>query len=146
MLAKPGALSLPLSTATRLVGFLVDNGYAQRMPDPDDRRIVRVALTDSGRQFYKVMGKHLTENVQRVLGSLTTEGIAIQCSRGPKAILVNNGRVAEVECMVFTAVLDAEGRFNPSFCKEEVSVIEGDTVILAVTNSIGKHGRRLGRN
>ena len=60
------------------------------------------------------------------------EGIAIQCSRGPKAILGSNGRVAGLECMVCTAVFDAEGRFRPTFCEEEVSVIEGDTVILAI--------------
>ncbi|MBA7481769.1 hypothetical protein ES707_17245 [subsurface metagenome] len=33
------ALSVPLSTTTRIVDWLVDNGYAQRLPDQEDRRI-----------------------------------------------------------------------------------------------------------
>ncbi|MGA2821618.1 MAG: MarR family transcriptional regulator, partial [Anaerolineales bacterium] len=38
-------LDVPLSTATRIMDWMVDNGYAQRLPDPEDRRVVRVALT-----------------------------------------------------------------------------------------------------
>jgi NADPH-dependent glutamate synthase beta subunit-like oxidoreductase len=60
------------------------------------------------------------------------EGVTIQCSRGPKSIVGNNGRVAGVECIACTAVFDAAGRFSPTFCEDEVSVIEGDTVILAI--------------
>lgn len=35
-------------TMTRLVGLLEQAGMVQRRPDPGDRRIVRVALTESG--------------------------------------------------------------------------------------------------
>src|SRR5947209_6699489 len=35
------ALDVPLSTATRIVDGLVEHGYAERVNDPDDRRIVR---------------------------------------------------------------------------------------------------------
>ena len=40
------ALSLPFSTATRMVDYLVARGYIQRLSDTTDRRVVRVALTD----------------------------------------------------------------------------------------------------
>ncbi len=35
-------LNVPLSTATRIMDWLVKSGYAERLPDPQDRRVVRV--------------------------------------------------------------------------------------------------------
>lgn len=67
------ALSVPLSTATRMVDWLVDNGYAQRLPDPDDRRIVRVALTDSGRRLHEAAESYIAQRVQQILSPLTAE-------------------------------------------------------------------------
>jgi len=60
------------------------------------------------------------------------EGVQIYCSKGPKSILGKDGQVTGLECMRCTAVFDAEGRFNPSFDKGEVSVIDGDMVIIAI--------------
>jgi NADPH-dependent glutamate synthase beta subunit-like oxidoreductase/coenzyme F420-reducing hydrogenase delta subunit len=61
------------------------------------------------------------------------EGIEIHyCGWGPKRILEQEGKVAGLECMRCLAVFDAQGRFNPSFCEEETTVLEGDTVILAI--------------
>lgn len=45
------AISVPYSTATRMVDWMVESGYAQRSPDSEDRRIVRVALTDEGKKL-----------------------------------------------------------------------------------------------
>jgi DNA-binding MarR family transcriptional regulator len=46
------ALCVPLSSATRLVDGLVASGYAVRLSDPTDRRIVRVALSPQGEKLY----------------------------------------------------------------------------------------------
>jgi len=67
------ALSVPLSTATRIVDWLVDNGYAQRLPDPEDRRIVRVALTDIGREMHEIIENYIRQRVQQILSYLTLE-------------------------------------------------------------------------
>ena len=67
------ALSVPLSTATRMANWWVDNGYVQRLPDPGDRRIVRLSLTDSGQQFLEALESHMRETVQKVLSCLTSE-------------------------------------------------------------------------
>jgi len=67
------ALSVPLSTATRIVDWLVDNGYAQRLPDPEDRRIVRVALTDVGREMHKIIENYIRQRVQQILSCPTFE-------------------------------------------------------------------------
>jgi DNA-binding MarR family transcriptional regulator len=67
------ALSVPLSTATRMVSLWVDNGWARRLSDPDDRRIVRVALTDSGRRFHDIMEDFLGQHARAILACLTAE-------------------------------------------------------------------------
>lgn len=67
------ALSVPLSTATRMVNLWVDNGWAQRLSDPGDRRIIRVALTDSGRRFHDIMEDFLGQHARTILACLTAE-------------------------------------------------------------------------
>jgi DNA-binding MarR family transcriptional regulator len=65
------ALSVPLSTATRIVDWMVANGYVQRLSAPEDRRVVRVALTDSGRELHKTIESYTTDRVQQALSGLT---------------------------------------------------------------------------
>jgi DNA-binding MarR family transcriptional regulator len=64
-------LNVPLSTATRTMDWLVENGYAQRLPDPQDRRIVRVGLTDAGREVYATVNQFFMERIEQILGQLT---------------------------------------------------------------------------
>ncbi|MFC1967708.1 MarR family winged helix-turn-helix transcriptional regulator [Chloroflexota bacterium] len=71
------ALSVPLSTATRIADWLVDNGYLQRLPDPDDRRVVRVALSATGRELYEAIDRYIRERVKQVFSNLTAEETAI---------------------------------------------------------------------
>jgi len=67
------ALSVTLSTATRIADWLVDRGYIQRLPDPDDRRVVRVALTDMGKELFEAIDRYIKQRVQQILSSLTAE-------------------------------------------------------------------------
>ena len=67
------ALSVPLSTATRIADWLVDNGYIQRLPDSDDRRVVRVSLTDTGRELFKAIDRYIRQRMRQILSSLTAE-------------------------------------------------------------------------
>ena len=67
------ALSVPLSTATRIADWLVDNGYIQRLPDSDDRRVVRVSLTDAGKELFKSIDRYIRQRMQQILSSLTAE-------------------------------------------------------------------------
>ena len=66
-------LSVPLSTATRIADWLVDNGYMQRLPDSEDRRIVRVALTDIGLEIHKTIDDYVKQRIQQILSYLTDE-------------------------------------------------------------------------
>ena len=67
------ALSVPLSTATRIADWLVDHEYIQRLPDTDDRSVVRVALTDTGKELFKAIDRYIRQRMQQILSSLTTE-------------------------------------------------------------------------
>ncbi len=65
------ALGVPLSTATRLVDLLVKNDFVQRLPDPEDRRIVRVELTPTGRELYRTLDEFITKRVEQLLSPFT---------------------------------------------------------------------------
>jgi DNA-binding MarR family transcriptional regulator len=66
-------LAVPLSTATRMLDWWVDNEFAQRLNDPEDRRVVRVSLTDTGKKLHELIEKSLSESVQQCLNCLTPE-------------------------------------------------------------------------
>jgi DNA-binding MarR family transcriptional regulator len=67
------ALTVSLATITRMVDWFVGNGYAQRLPDAEDRRIVRVAQTDKGRRLHEAIRGHVAQIVQSIIGCLTYE-------------------------------------------------------------------------
>ncbi len=67
------ALSIPLSTATRMMDWWVDNEFAQRLIDPEDRRVVRVSLTEAGNKLHELIEKSISESVQQCLNCLTVE-------------------------------------------------------------------------
>jgi DNA-binding MarR family transcriptional regulator len=67
------ALSVPFSTATRMIDVLVTDGYIKRMQDPDDRRVVRVALTPDGEKLHRTIEKFTDEHVQSILSCLSLE-------------------------------------------------------------------------
>ena len=66
-------LSVPLSTATRITDWLVDHGYVQRLPDPEDRRVVRVALTDIGRETHEAIDSYVKQRIQQIFTCLTVD-------------------------------------------------------------------------
>jgi len=71
------ALSVPLSTATRTADWLVENGFIERLQDPNDRRIVRVTLTDVGKETYREIDEYIRYRIKQVLYTLTDEEKAI---------------------------------------------------------------------
>ena len=67
------ALAVPLPTVTRVVEWFVDSGYAQRLSDASDRRIVRVSHTDKGRRLHEAISSLLAQSLQKIIGCLTEE-------------------------------------------------------------------------
>jgi DNA-binding MarR family transcriptional regulator len=64
-------LDVPLSTATRIVDWMVERGYVQRMHDPSDRRIVRLGLTENGRELYDTIYHFIRGRIEIILHELT---------------------------------------------------------------------------
>jgi NADPH-dependent glutamate synthase beta subunit-like oxidoreductase len=60
------------------------------------------------------------------------EGIVMRDGRGPKRVLGRDGKVTGLETVRTLSVFDSTGRFNPTFAENSESVIECDTVILAI--------------
>ena len=67
------ALQVPLSTATRIVDWLVEGECVKRFNDPRDRRVVKVTLTDTGREIYGLLNECITQQAIRILGHFTSE-------------------------------------------------------------------------
>ena len=67
------SIAAPMSSTTRMVNWLVDNSYAVRLSDPDDRRIVRVTLTEEGRKLHEYIESHIIKRVRETMELLTQE-------------------------------------------------------------------------
>jgi formate dehydrogenase (NADP+) beta subunit len=64
-----------------------------------------------------------------------TEGVTIHAGVGPNKVLGENGRVTALETVRTSRVFDEKGRFNPQFESGSESLIDCDTVILAIGQS-----------
>jgi NADPH-dependent glutamate synthase beta subunit-like oxidoreductase len=60
------------------------------------------------------------------------EGIQFINGRGPKQFIGRDGTVTALETVEVASVFDADGRFNPTFVPGSETVIEGDTIVLAI--------------
>jgi DNA-binding MarR family transcriptional regulator len=70
------ALDVPLSSATRIVDWLERNNFAERLPDPSDRRVVRIGLTEAGREIYRIGNVLMQKRIQKWLRRFTPEEAA----------------------------------------------------------------------
>lgn len=55
------ATCIPHSTTTRMVEWMVDNGYVERIQDVEDKRVVHVRLTDTGSELLLAAKEQLTQ-------------------------------------------------------------------------------------
>ena len=65
-----GAMSLANSTMTRVVDQLVEKGLVERRADPEDRRVVRVALTAAGEEKVDEVRRCVRESQKAVLSTI----------------------------------------------------------------------------
>src|ERR1043165_8557642 len=64
------------ATMTRIAQSLVEDGYARRADDRDDRRVVRLSATPKGRRVMQRGRARRVENLARLLGRLSAEEVA----------------------------------------------------------------------
>jgi formate dehydrogenase beta subunit len=60
------------------------------------------------------------------------EGIVLRAGFGPNRVLGEGGKVVGLETLRTKSVFDASGRFNPTFEEKSESIVECDTIILAI--------------
>src|SRR4249920_1100942 len=61
-----------------------------------------------------------------------TEGVTIHAGYGPNKVIGENGRVTALETVRTSRVFDENGRFRPQFAEGSESLVECDTVIMAI--------------
>ena len=57
----------------RTLDDLQDDGYIERRPDPDDRRVRLLAITEAGRRVKDAVQNEIQRGEERWLGELTAE-------------------------------------------------------------------------
>jgi DNA-binding MarR family transcriptional regulator len=66
-------LNTPFSTSTRIVDGLVQGQFLERFSDTDDRRVVRVRMTETGRSFYQTFLGFNQERIELLLKDFSDE-------------------------------------------------------------------------
>jgi DNA-binding MarR family transcriptional regulator len=66
-------LNVPMSTATRIVDWLVRGDLVERVNDPNDRRIVRVGMSKGGRELYEMGMTYNKQRITRLLRDFSSE-------------------------------------------------------------------------
>ena len=64
-------LNVPDSTATRIVDWLVQSSFVVRLPDPSDRRVIRVSMTESGQGFYEISSHYIQQRIGVLLSDFS---------------------------------------------------------------------------
>jgi DNA-binding MarR family transcriptional regulator len=66
-------LDVPMSTATRIVDWLVRGDMVERVNDPNDRRVVRVGMSKGGRELYKTGMGYNRQRIGNLLKDFSSE-------------------------------------------------------------------------
>lgn len=68
-------LHISKSSATQLVERLVKAGFVERVHDTEDRRIVRLCITESGKKEATLLKQKLMEKMQKIFSKLPAEDL-----------------------------------------------------------------------
>ncbi|MDI6784339.1 MAG: MarR family transcriptional regulator [bacterium] len=66
-------LGVSMSAVTGIIDRMVKHGYAERLRDESDRRLVRVQLTNKGNQIVTVFQQHKNAELRQILSVLNQE-------------------------------------------------------------------------
>ncbi len=66
-------LGIPLSSATRMADGLVRAKFVERCDDPHDRRVVRLCITKTGRQFIETATSYMKGRIVQLLNRFTSD-------------------------------------------------------------------------
>jgi DNA-binding MarR family transcriptional regulator len=66
-------LGIPMSSATRMADWLVRAKIVERCNDPHDRRVVRLCITDNGRELIRIGGHFMKARILQLLNHFSPE-------------------------------------------------------------------------
>jgi DNA-binding MarR family transcriptional regulator len=66
-------LKIPLSSATRIVDWLVRGNFLERTYDPKDRRVVLVKMTKNGEQFFQTAMNYNKKRIAHLMENFSME-------------------------------------------------------------------------
>lgn len=118
-------------TAAREAGIIVpeeDRGHDAAID------VARAALRSGAAEVHMVCLESYDEmpaHEEEVVETLR-EGVHLHNSRGPRRVIVEGGRCAGLETIQCLSVFDENRRFAPKFAEGTESVIECDTILLAI--------------
>lgn len=69
---------------------------------------------------------------EREITEASAEGVKIIPGRGPKQVIIADGKISGLEVKEVKTVFDVQGNFNPTFYEDRISLLSGDTIILAI--------------
>ena len=94
-LAERQSVSLP--TMSNTITHLVERDWVRRVRDPNDRRVVTIELTETGRELFWAIAKVLEERLGKLLSTLPPEELT-QLSEGLCVLHGCFERVTENAC------------------------------------------------
>jgi len=86
------SLDVSQASATGIVDRMAQRGLVERRGDPDDRRVVRVALTATGRQLIEGIAAERKERLGRLLEELSDDDLD-GFLRGTRALRIARERL-----------------------------------------------------
>jgi len=101
-LVKRGSLRLQVlaeemfldkSTASRVIDTLERKGYVSRVEDGEDRRAIRIQVTDAGRELYEKIRADLIAEERAMIENLSAE-----VRQGALSLLRQITRATEIRC------------------------------------------------
>lgn len=133
-----GGAPLPLGKRVIVIGggnVAYDVARSAVRPHDDSYDVARSALRLSGDKEVHVVclesrAEMPADDIEVIEGG--EEGIRLHNGRGPREILVKDGKVVGLRTVRCTTVFDAQRRFNPQFDESDVQDIPADSVIFAV--------------
>lgn len=96
--------------------------------------VARLAFRAGAKEVHMVCleGRHEMPAHEYEVEEAVEEGIQLHCSRGPKQILGERGKVTGLETVYCSSVFDESGKFNPVLEEGTEAILPADTVVLAI--------------
>lgn len=144
---KDVLLALPLLEKIR--NYLRNPEESRKPPVPDSllvigggnvamdvaRSIVRLQRLEGKEANVKITSLESMEELPADLEEIVEgreEGIQFFPSRGPKEVVIENGKVKGLKTVACTRVFDEKGQFNPIFDESNVMLIDGEMIVEAI--------------